>query len=50
MSKMKKPEKAKGKREKVKTSDRKHSGKGSAQARLQQDMALVRQTTDRANP
>jgi hypothetical protein len=50
MSDMKKPEKAKGKREKVKTSGRKHSGKGSAEARLQMDMALSRQSTDRQNP
>jgi hypothetical protein len=29
---------------------RQHSGKGSAEARLKRDMAIARQTTDRANP
>lgn len=29
---------------------RRHSGKGSADERLKKDMAIARQTTDRANP
>lgn len=46
-NKLKKPEAVKPKKIESK---RKHSGKGSANERLQRDMAIARQTTDRNNP